>query len=143
MAVTLEGGCRVSEMHEGEPVVNGSVRIWNQIGKASGAQAISLRVMEFARVCHREFAMAIAMRFCMYSLLTLKAPNTIAGASAKRVALGQVSSQSPHPEGVRDDNQQIKLILDDKSFHVTAETGVYIRRMKRLQSIIQPRIEWS
>jgi mannose-6-phosphate isomerase-like protein (cupin superfamily) len=48
MAVTLEGGCRVSDMREGEPVVNGTLRIWNQIGKATGAQAISLRVMEFA-----------------------------------------------------------------------------------------------
>ncbi len=48
MAVTLEGGCRVSGMREGEPVVNGTVRIWNQVGKANGAQAISLRVMEFA-----------------------------------------------------------------------------------------------
>lgn len=35
-------------MREGQPIVNGSVRIWNRIGRASGAQAISLRVMEFA-----------------------------------------------------------------------------------------------
>ena len=48
MAVTLEGGCCVSDMREGAPVVNGTLRIWNQIGKANGAQAISLRVIEFA-----------------------------------------------------------------------------------------------
>jgi len=48
MAVTLEGGCRVSDMREGDPVVQGTVRIWNQIGKSTGAHAISLRVMEFA-----------------------------------------------------------------------------------------------
>lgn len=47
MAVILEGGCRVSTMHEGDPRVDGSLRIWNQIGKASGAKAISLRVLEF------------------------------------------------------------------------------------------------
>ena len=47
MAVVLEGGCRVSTMHEGEPRVEGSIKIWNQIGKASGAKAISLRVLEF------------------------------------------------------------------------------------------------
>ena len=47
MAVVLEGGCRVSTMHEGEPRVSGSVKIWNQIGTASGAKAISLRVLEF------------------------------------------------------------------------------------------------
>src|SRR2546430_10128592 len=48
MAVILEGGCRVSEMREGEPVVNRTLRVWNRIGRATGAQAISLRVMEFA-----------------------------------------------------------------------------------------------
>jgi mannose-6-phosphate isomerase-like protein (cupin superfamily) len=47
MAVILDGGCRVSTMHEGEPRVEGSLKIWNQVGKASGARAISLRVLEF------------------------------------------------------------------------------------------------
>jgi len=35
-------------MREGVPTVNGTLRIWNQIGRATGAQAISLRIMEFA-----------------------------------------------------------------------------------------------
>ena len=48
MTVTLEGGCRVSEMHDGDPLADGSLRIWNQVGHATGAQAISLRIMEFA-----------------------------------------------------------------------------------------------
>ncbi len=47
MAVVLEGGCRVSTMHEGDPHVLGSLKIWNQIGKAAGAEAISLRILEF------------------------------------------------------------------------------------------------
>jgi len=47
MAVILEGGCRVSTMNEGVPHVSGSLKVWNQIGKASGAQAISLRILEF------------------------------------------------------------------------------------------------
>jgi hypothetical protein len=47
MAVTLEGGCRVSRMDEGTPQIAGSMRIWSQIGRATGAQAISLRVLEF------------------------------------------------------------------------------------------------
>jgi len=34
-------------MHEGHPRVFGSLSVWNQIGKASGAEAISLRVLEF------------------------------------------------------------------------------------------------
>jgi len=48
MVVILEGGCRVSQMHYGEPLVEGTLRLWKQIGRATGAQAISLRVMEFA-----------------------------------------------------------------------------------------------
>ena len=47
MAVNLEGGCRVSTMREGSPSVSGSLKIWNQIGKASGAEAISLRILEY------------------------------------------------------------------------------------------------
>ena len=53
MAVVLEGGCRVSTMHEGTPQVFGSLKIWSQIGKASGADAISLRI---ARVWSRYVA---------------------------------------------------------------------------------------
>src|SRR5713226_2072094 len=48
MAVLLEGGCRVSEMREDEPLIEGTLRIWSRIGQATGAQAISLRVLEFA-----------------------------------------------------------------------------------------------
>src|SRR2546421_11419777 len=48
MAVTLEGGCCVSELREGEAVVEGTLRFWNQIGRATGAEAISMSVMEFA-----------------------------------------------------------------------------------------------
>ena len=48
MAVVLEGGCRKSEMREGASLIEGTLRIWNRIGRATGAQAISLRVMEFA-----------------------------------------------------------------------------------------------
>ena len=47
MAVVLEGGCRVSTMHEGAPRVFGSIKVWDQVGRASGAEAISLRILEF------------------------------------------------------------------------------------------------
>jgi len=47
MAVVLEGGCRVSTMHEGALQTSGSLNAWNQVGKASGANAISLRILEF------------------------------------------------------------------------------------------------
>src|SRR5438309_2180934 len=48
MAVILEGGCRVSEMREGVPFELGTLKLWRQVDREQGAQAISLRVMEFA-----------------------------------------------------------------------------------------------
>lgn len=47
MSVVLEGGCRVSTMHEEDPQITGSLKVWNQIDRATGAEAISLRVLEF------------------------------------------------------------------------------------------------
>jgi len=49
MAVIMEGGCRVSDMREGGPLQKGTLHIWKQIGRATGARAISLRVMEFSK----------------------------------------------------------------------------------------------
>jgi mannose-6-phosphate isomerase-like protein (cupin superfamily) len=37
----------VSKMHDGAPEVSGSLKIWNRIGRATGADAISLRILEF------------------------------------------------------------------------------------------------
>src|SRR5216684_4441021 len=47
MAITLEGGCRVSEMREGESFELGNLRLWPQVDQQHGAKAISLRVLEF------------------------------------------------------------------------------------------------
>jgi mannose-6-phosphate isomerase-like protein (cupin superfamily) len=47
MAVTLNGGCRVSFMREGKPTLAGTLKVWDQIGRATGAHAISLRLLEF------------------------------------------------------------------------------------------------
>src|SRR6267143_908404 len=48
MSIILEGGCRVTQMHEGVAREAGTLRVWPQIGRDAGAQAISLRVLEFA-----------------------------------------------------------------------------------------------
>ena len=48
MAIILEGGCRVTEMREGAAAQSGTLRVWPQIGRKVGAQAISLRVLEFS-----------------------------------------------------------------------------------------------
>jgi mannose-6-phosphate isomerase-like protein (cupin superfamily) len=47
MAVDLAGPCRVVDLREGDLQRAGSVRVWNHFGRGHGAEAISLRVMEF------------------------------------------------------------------------------------------------
>mgnify|MGYP001791309807 CR=1 FL=1 len=48
MLAILDGGCRVGGLKDGEPSVEGALRIWKHFGTAAGATAISLRVMELA-----------------------------------------------------------------------------------------------
>lgn len=46
MLANLDGGCRVVGLKDGEPAVEGALRIWKHFGTHAGATAISLRVLE-------------------------------------------------------------------------------------------------
>ena len=46
MRAHLDGGCLVVALKEGQPVREGALRIWKHFGSATGARAISLRVLE-------------------------------------------------------------------------------------------------
>jgi mannose-6-phosphate isomerase-like protein (cupin superfamily) len=46
--MTPNKGCRVADMREGEAEVHGSLRIWSRFGLATGARALSLRILEIA-----------------------------------------------------------------------------------------------
>src|SRR5713101_849546 len=46
MLAILEGGCRVVGLKEGQPALDGPLRIWKRFGREAGAKAISLRVLE-------------------------------------------------------------------------------------------------
>lgn len=105
MVVILEGGCRVSSMHYGEPLVQGTLRIWKQVGRATGAQAISLRVMEFAP----GLSPAIRNDDCDEILYVL---NTRDGGN-------EVITNC--------DSGWINLLIDGRSYEVDADTGIYIR----------------
>ena len=49
MSTFLEGGCYVTHKSENAPVVSGTLSQRNVIGAATGAQAISLRILEFTK----------------------------------------------------------------------------------------------
>jgi mannose-6-phosphate isomerase-like protein (cupin superfamily) len=128
MAVVLEGGCRVSDMREGASLVAGPLRIWNRIGRATGAQAISLRVMEFAP----GLSPGIRNDECDEILYVLDQE------LYDRVALGDSSQEQarsappldqrldgPHPEGVRRTSQS-QLLIDGHSYDIDRDTGIYL-----------------
>ena len=135
MPVMLEGGCRVSHMHDGAPLVEGRLRIWSQVGRATGDQAISLRVMEFA------LGMSPAIRNddCDEILYVLN--NSESAANYDRVAVadssqGQAQSAPPldqdskdhaHPEGVRRTKELATIFIDGNGHEITPNTGIYIR----------------
>ena len=98
MPVILAGGCRVSEMREGVPVVEGTLRIWNQIGKTTGAQAISLRVMEFAP----GLSPAIRNVDCDEILYVLG-------------------------DGFDNEASEINLLIDNVEHCISGDSGVYVR----------------
>ena len=117
MAVVLEGGCRVTFIREGAPHVTDKLKIWPQVGRAVGAQAISLRTMGFAqglspglrnRDCDEVLyvlagqgtllldghSYAIAPEMGLY----IKPQQTFAIANPQTEPLVIISSQCPEPE---------------------------------------------
>jgi mannose-6-phosphate isomerase-like protein (cupin superfamily) len=48
MDVTLDAGCRVADLRQGEPEVRGPLRIWTRFDRGKGARALSLRILEVA-----------------------------------------------------------------------------------------------
>lgn len=106
MAIELEGGCRVSEMREGDPVVNGRLRIWNQIGRATGAQAISLRIMEFA-------------------------PGLSPGIPSNSDEILYVLGcwERGHPVRLSEHSQRTlaQVLIDGQSYDIDPDTGIYVR----------------
>src|SRR5437764_7045501 len=113
MAVVLEGGCCVSEMREGEPLAEGTLRIWNRIGRATGAQAISLRVMEFAP----GLSPGIRNDYCDEILYVL--PWERGHPARNEVSTTRVSGW-------------IKAFIDGHEYDVSADTGIYVRPSETL-----------
>ncbi|HVS80140.1 MAG TPA: cupin domain-containing protein [Pyrinomonadaceae bacterium] len=108
MAANLEGGCRVSDMREGESLTEGTLRIWNRIGRATGAQAISLRVMEFAP----GLSPGIRNDDCDEILYVL---------DWERGHPARDEVSTAHVSG------WVNAFIDGHNYHVDTNTGIYLR----------------
>ena len=111
MAINLAGGCRVSQMSEDVPAVNGTLSIWNQIGRATGAQAISLRIIEFAP----GLSPAIRNGNCdeiLYVLEGMERGHPVRLSERSERTLGESSS---------------KIVIDGRPYDISPDTGIYVR----------------
>jgi mannose-6-phosphate isomerase-like protein (cupin superfamily) len=106
MSITLEGGCRVSEMREGESLCAGTLRIWNRIGRATGAQAISLRVLEFAP----GLSPGMRNKECDEILYVLNGPGGTANDGVSTAC----------------ENRRIIAFINGHSYDLSRDTGIYI-----------------
>jgi mannose-6-phosphate isomerase-like protein (cupin superfamily) len=128
-------------MREGDPLTNGTLRIWNRIGRATGAHAISLRVMEFAS----GRSPLIRNDHCDQILYVLKRDPEGVEDSSQGQARGpqrgslagvevrsaphrdQRRNASSHPEGVQEYAESIRVLIDGESHQISSDTAIYIR----------------
>jgi mannose-6-phosphate isomerase-like protein (cupin superfamily) len=115
MAIILEGGCRVSDMHDGEPLADGNLRIWNQVGRTTGAQAISLRIIEFSP----GLSPVILNSDCDEILYVL---NSVRG--MERVHPVRLSE---HSERTREGEELGRILINGHPYSLSADTGIYVR----------------
>jgi mannose-6-phosphate isomerase-like protein (cupin superfamily) len=113
MAIELTGGCTVSALREGAPARHGDVHIWQHAGRAQGAVAISLRVIDVPKgptvvgggPCDEvlyvlEGKGALAGRSLEADTGVYLAPNVRATIECA-APMTLVSSRCPDPEGAR------------------------------------------
>jgi len=125
MAIVLEGGCRVTEMREGVALESGTLRVWPQIGRASGAQAISLRVLEFAT----GVSPGICNESCDEILYMLGSPWGDGGGLAR---LPESNEESAYHSAT--------VFIEGRPYEVGPATGIYLQSGQTL-TVVNPGAE--
>jgi mannose-6-phosphate isomerase-like protein (cupin superfamily) len=108
-------------MREGASLIEGPLRIWNRIGRATGAQAISLRVMEFAP----GLSPGIRNDDCDEILYVLDGEFE----SPVRHEVSTTRRRGPQrgsPAGVADSGW-VNAFINGHHYNVDADTGIYLR----------------
>jgi mannose-6-phosphate isomerase-like protein (cupin superfamily) len=95
-------------MREGDLLIAGTLRIWKRIGRATGAQAISLRVLEFAP----GLSPGIRNADCDEILYVLDSEN-------RRTDRSEVSTEC--------DSGRVTVFIDGRSHDTSPDTGIYLR----------------
>src|SRR5258706_1960437 len=108
MAIQLEGGCRVSGMREGECVTEGTLSIWHRIGHDTGAQAVSLRIMEFAP----GLSPTVRNTECDEILFVLDS---------------EFEDRVYNVVGTACGSERANLVINGTSHNIGPDTGIYIR----------------
>jgi mannose-6-phosphate isomerase-like protein (cupin superfamily) len=121
MAMILEGGCRVTDMHEGLPAARGTLRIWPQIGRKTGAQAISLRVLEFAS----GLSPGLRNESCDEILYVLGPGRS---QDRERPAHSLVNDE----ENQNKSSNDVTIYIDGSPYSVGPATGIYLRPTQTL-----------
>jgi mannose-6-phosphate isomerase-like protein (cupin superfamily) len=97
-------------MHDGEPLADGSLRIWNQVGRTTGAQAISLRIIEFLP----GLSPVILNSDCDEILYVLKSER-----GTERGHLVRLSERTGEVLG--------RIFINGHPYDLSADTGIYVR----------------
>jgi mannose-6-phosphate isomerase-like protein (cupin superfamily) len=110
-------------------LIAGTLRIWNRIGRATGAQAISLRVLEFAP----GFSPGIHNDDCDEILYVLDdcdpggVGDSSQGQARSAPPLDQVPLDDPHPEGVQRRSHLGQVFIGGRSYELSPDSGIYLR----------------
>ncbi len=111
MTTTLAGGCRVTSMREGDPLSSGTLTVWPQIGRATGAQAISLRILEFSP----GLSPGLRNTDCDEILYVLRRE------PGNPVGLSEQSERTVEAE------KRAHIFIDGNPYEIAPDTGIYLR----------------
>ena len=102
MPALMAGGCLVGGLRDGEPLEHGNLKIWRHIGRAVGAEAITLRVLE----CGAGTSPGLRNRDCDEVLYVLQGEGTIfwmaSRTASRRIPESTFGRESVCPSKTRD-----------------------------------------
>ena len=111
-------------MRDGDPLVNGTLTVWPQVGRATGAQAISLRILEFAP----GLSPGLCNADCDEILYVLRREPRHAGSLAGQPGwVARPVHLSGQSERTVEAGKRAHIFIDGNPYTVDPDTGIYLR----------------